>query len=131
MFVSQAFPKSKIVIVPCSFRLEGINFKPLLYLATAKNCSKVNWCPLRQSKSKHKTQQSPTSSSAFHSGLLSSTVVFSTARLTYNVHCIFASKANPVTEATKFFFPMGHRETHPSGSPGNRPPIMLGSHKSK
>lgn len=53
------------------------------------------------------------------------------ARLTYNVHCIVASKPNPVTEATKFFFPMAHRETHPSGSPGNRPPIILGSHNSK
>lgn len=41
MFVSQAFPKSKSVTVPCSFQLEGINFKPLLYLATAKNCGKL------------------------------------------------------------------------------------------
>lgn len=122
-------PRSKTVTVPCSFQLEGINFKPLLCVATAKNCSKLMSSEAVK-KNKHKTQQSPTSS-AFHSGLLSSTVAFSTARLTYNVHCIIASEPNPVTEATKFFFPMGLRETHLSGSPGNRPPILPGRHNSK
>lgn len=52
MFVSQAFPKSKIVTVPCSFQPGGINCKPLLYLATAKNCSK----PVSSETVKQQTQ---------------------------------------------------------------------------
>lgn len=74
---------------------------------------------------KHKTQQSPC---ILHLGPLRATAG---SFFTNNVPCIIASKLNPVTEATKFFFPMGHRETHPSGSPGICPPTMLRSHNSK
>lgn len=49
------------------------------------------------------------------------------AMLTYEIYCIIASKPNSVTPATKFFFSKGHRETHPSGSPSNRQPVVLGN----